>query len=274
MSVLSRRSTVYMLLIGTLVLMLSPFGWLAITALKDSSELRALPIHWWPHHPNLGNFTEALTLFDYLGYARNSLTIATLYAVLVTVASAWAGYGFARLEAPGKKLIFGVLLSTMMLPGVITLIPTYLMFAKLNLVNTYMPWVLWGLSGAPYLIFLFRQFFTNMPKELEEAAIVDGCGQVRIFWRIFLPQSWPVIATSLILSFSWSWGDYIAPALLLDDARTTLAVKLATGYVNEHGQQLGNVVAAGAVMYVVPVLALFLIMQRGFISGISTSGLK
>ncbi|WP_338120049.1 ABC transporter permease subunit [Streptomyces sporangiiformans] len=91
---------------------------------------------------------------------------------------------------------------------------------------------------------------------------------------MFLPQSWPVIATSLILSFSWTWGDYIAPALLLDDARTTLAVKLATGYVNEHGAQLGNVVASGAVMYVVPVLVLFLIMQRGFISGISTSGLK
>lgn len=163
----------------------------------------------------------------------------------------------------------------MMLPQILTLtlIPTYLLFAKLHLTNTYMPWVLWGLCGAPYLIFLFRQFFTNMPKELEEAAIVDGCGQIRIFWRIFLPQSWPVIATSLILSFSWTWGGYIAPALLLDDSRT-LVVKLAYGYVNQHGGQLWNLVAAGAVMYVIPVLVLFLIVQRGFVAGVATSGLK
>ncbi|MGW0609242.1 carbohydrate ABC transporter permease [Streptomyces sp. NPDC002788] len=272
--VFARRNAVYMLLVALLVLFLSPFGWLAITALKDASELRVMPIHWWPHHPNLDNFRQALTAFDYLGYARNSLTIAGIYAVLVTLASAWAGFGFARLTAPGKRVIFAVLLSTMMLPQVITLIPTYLMFAELHLLNTYMPWVLWGLSGAPFLIFLFRQFFSNMPKELEEAAIVDGCGTFRIFLRIFLPQSWPVIATSLILSFSWSWGDYIGPALLLDDAHTTLTVKLANGYVNAQGMPVSNLIAAGAVMYVIPVLVLFLIMQRGFVSGIATSGLK
>ncbi|MFE4799385.1 carbohydrate ABC transporter permease [Streptomyces sp. NPDC056708] len=271
---LSRRAGVYMVLVCVLVVLLSPFVWLGITAVKAPSELRAVPIHWWPHEPTWSNFQQALTRIDYLGYARNSLMIAGMYAVLVTLASAWAGFGFARLNAPGKRIIFGVLLSTMMLPGVITLIPTYLLFAKFHLVNTYMPWVLWGLAGAPYLIFLFRQFFSNMPKELEEAAIVDGCGQIRIFWRIFLPQSWPVIATSLMLSFSWTWGDYLAPALLLDDDRTTLAVKLATGYATPSGAPLNNLVAAGAVMYVVPVLVLFLIMQRGFMSGVATSGLK
>ena len=272
--VLSRRSVVYMLLVSILVLMLSPFAWIAITAFKDPSELRAVPIHWWPHLPRPENFVDALTTWDYLGYARNSLTIAVIYSVLATLASAWAGYGFARLDAPGKRVIFGVLLSTMMLPQVMTLIPTYLLFGKIGLLNTYMPWVLWGLAGAPYLIFLFRQFFTNMPKELEEAAIVDGCGQIRIFWRIFLPQSWPVIATSLILSFSWTWGDWIAPALLLDTVRTTLAVQLTVGYQNAHGGQLNNLVAAGTLIYVVPVLVLFLILQRGFVAGISTSGLK
>ncbi|MFF4258733.1 carbohydrate ABC transporter permease [Streptomyces sp. NPDC001663] len=272
--VFTRRSAVYMVLVALLVLFLSPFGWLLITALKDPSELRAFPVHWWPHHPSLGNFKEALTFFDYLGYVRNSLTISVIYAGLVTLASAWAGFGFARLDAPGKRVIFGVMLSTLMLPQVITLVPTYLLFGKIGLLNTYMPWVLWGLCGAPYLIFLFRQFFANMPKELEEAAIIDGCGQIRIFWRIFLPQSWPVIATSLILSFTWAWGDYLAPALLLDTNRTTLAVKLATGYVNAQGTPLTNLVAAGAVMYVLPVLALFLILQRGFVAGIATSGLK
>ncbi|MEU1276119.1 carbohydrate ABC transporter permease [Streptomyces sp. NPDC005799] len=272
--VLRRRSALYILMVGLVVLFLSPFGWLLITALKDPSELQALPIHWWPHQPSLDNFRQALSLWPYLGYARNSLMISTIYAVLASLASAWAGYGFARLEAPGKRVIFGVLMSTMMLPQIITLVPTYLLFGKIGLLNTYMPWVLWGLCGAPYLIFLFRQFFANMPKELEEAAIIDGCGQIRIFWRIFLPQSWPVIATSLILSFSWTWGDWIAPAMLLDDDRTTLAVRLAKGYINEHGALMNNLVAAGTVMYIVPVLALFLIMQRGFVSSAATSGLK
>ncbi|WP_055523955.1 carbohydrate ABC transporter permease [Streptomyces graminilatus] len=271
---LSRRAGVYMILVGVLVLMLSPFLWLGITSFKAPSELRAVPIHWWPHEPSLDNFRQALTRIDYLSYARNSLVIAGLYSVLITLSSAWAGFGFARLNAPGKPVVFGVLLSTMMMPQVITLIPTYLLFSKAGLVNTYMPWVLWGLAGAPYLIFLFRQFFANMPKELEEAAIVDGCGQVRIFWRIFLPQSWPVIATSMIMSFTWAWGDYLAPALLLDDDRTTLAVKLANGYATPNGTPLNNLVAAGAVMYVVPVLVLFLIMQRGFVSGVATSGMK
>ncbi|MER7789247.1 carbohydrate ABC transporter permease [Streptomyces sp. NPDC097640] len=272
--VLARRKVVYLLLVAALVFFLSPFGWLLITSLKAPSELRAIPIHWWPHDPSWDNFRQALTFFDYLGYARNSLTIAGVYSVLITLASAWAGYGFARLHAPGKRFVFGLMLSTMMMPQIITLIPTYLLFVKAGLVNTYVPWVLWGLCGAPYLIFLFRQFFTNMPKELEEAAIIDGCGQIRIFWRIFLPQSWPVVATSLILSFSWSWGDYVAPALLLDDDRTTLSIKIATGYVNEHGSGLFNLVAAGSVMYIVPVLVLFLILQRGFVTGTATSGLK
>jgi ABC-type glycerol-3-phosphate transport system permease component len=163
----------------------------------------------------------------------------------------------------------------MMMPAIITLIPTYLIFAKLGIINTYWPWALWGLAGAPYLIFLFRQFFANMPQELEEAAIVDGCGYARIFWRIFLPQSWPVLATSLVLSFTWSWGDYIAPSLLLSTDRTTLAVAVATDYVTPAtGMPLNNLVAAGAVMYILPVLALFLVLQRGFVTGVSTSGLK
>ncbi|MGW3957073.1 carbohydrate ABC transporter permease [Streptomyces sp. NPDC004752] len=271
---LPRRTALYMLTVGIVVLFLSPFGWLLITAFKDPSELRALPIHWWPHQPSLDNFRQALTAWPYFGYLRNSLMIASTYAVLITLASAWAGYGFARLAAPGKRIIFGVLLSTMMMPHVLTLVPTYLLFGKINLLNSYMPWVLWGLCGAPYLIFLFRQFFANMPKELEEAAIVDGCGQIGVFWRIFLPQSWPVIATSLILSFSWNWGDWITPALLLDDNHTTLAVRLARGYVNQNGEVLSNLVAAGTVMYILPVLVLFLIMQRGFVSGVATSGLK
>jgi ABC-type glycerol-3-phosphate transport system permease component len=273
--ILARRTSIYILLVGLVVLFVSPFGWLVLTAFKDTSELAAYPVHWLPHEWQVGNFSKALNFIPYLAYAKNSLIIATIYSVLITLSSAWAGFGFARLNAPGKRFLFGLLLSTMMMPAMITLIPTYIIFAKIGVINTYWPWVLWGLAGAPYLIFLFRQFFANMPRELEEAAIIDGCGYGRIFWRIFLPQSWPVLATSMVLSFSWSWGDYIAPSLLLSTDRTTLAVAVATLYTNPaNDTPINNVIAAGAVMFIIPILVLFLIIQKGFVTGVSTSGLK
>ncbi|WP_031475248.1 carbohydrate ABC transporter permease [Streptomyces bicolor] len=268
------RLVLYTVLVVVTGLFLGPFGWLVLTGLKTSAETAAAPVHWVPEVFQWHNFADAYKLIDFLGYARNSLIIALIYAVLVTLSSAWVGYGFARLDAPGKKTLFGILIGSMMLPQMITLLPTYLIFAKLGMVDTYWPWVLWGLSAAPYLVFLFRQFFAGLPRELEEAAIVDGCGYAQIFWRIFLPQSWPVLSASFVIAFTWTWGDYIAPQLLLSTDRTTLAVAVMTSYVTTGGQPVTNLQAAGSVMYVVPILLIFLIAQRGFVAGMSTSGLK
>ncbi|MET9080426.1 carbohydrate ABC transporter permease [Streptomyces sp. NPDC004237] len=269
-----RRLVLYTVLVVITGLFLGPFGWLVLTGLKTPAELAASPVHWLPAHLQWHNFSDAYRLIDFLGYARNSLIIATLYATLVTLSSAWVGFGFARLSAPGKKALFGILLGSMMLPQMVTLLPTYLIFAKLGMVDTYWPWVLWGLAATPYLVFLFRQFFAGLPRELEEAAIVDGCGYAGIFWRIFLPQSWPVLAASFVIAFTWTWGDYIAPQLLLSTDRTTLAVAVMTTYVTEAGQPVTHLQAAASVMYVVPILLVFLVAQRGFVAGMSTSGLK
>ncbi|MGP4084278.1 carbohydrate ABC transporter permease [Streptomyces sp. KR55] len=268
------RLVLYTILVVVTGLMLGPFGWLIITGLKTTPELAASPVHWLPDKIQWHNFADAFTQIEFLGYARNSLVISLIYATLVTLSSAWVGFGFARLNAPGKKVLFGILLGSMMLPQMITLFPTYLIFAKLGMVDTYWPWVLWGLSAAPYLVFLFRQFFAGMPRELEEAAIVDGCGYPRIFWQIFLPQSWPVLTASFVIAFTWSWGDFIAPMLLLSSDRTTLSVALMTSYVTPGGLPVNNLLAAGSVMYVVPILLIFLVAQRGFVAGMSTSGLK
>ncbi|WP_367320120.1 carbohydrate ABC transporter permease [Streptomyces sp. HUAS ZL42] len=270
----AKRLLLYTVLVSVTGLFLGPFGWLILSGLKTQGELAASPVHWLPAAFQWHNFADAFNQIDFLGYARNSLVIALIYATLVTLSSAWVGFGFARLDAPGKKVLFGVLLGSMMLPQMITLLPTYLIFAKLGMVDTYWPWVLWGLSAAPYLIFLFRQFFAGMPRELEEAAIVDGCGYSSIFWRIFLPQSWPVLSASFIIAFTWTWGDYIAPQLLLSTDRTTLAVAVMTTYVSEAGTPVPELQAAASVMYVVPILLIFLIAQRGFVAGMSTSGLK
>ncbi|MFD4556552.1 carbohydrate ABC transporter permease [Streptomyces sp. NPDC058469] len=268
------RLVLYTVLVAITGLFLGPFGWLVLAGLKTPAELAASPVHWLPQHIQWHDFTDAYRLIDFLGYARNSLIIATTYATLVTLSSAWVGFGFARLSAPGKKTLFGILLGSMMLPQMITLLPTYLIFAKLGMVDTYWPWVLWGLAATPYLVFLFRQFFAGLPRELEEAAIVDGCGYATIFWRIFLPQSWPVLSASFVIAFTWTWGDYIAPQLLLSTDRTTLAVAVMSTYVTSAGTPVADLQAAASVMYVVPILLIFLVAQRGFVAGMSTSGLK
>ncbi|MDQ0752246.1 multiple sugar transport system permease protein [Streptomyces africanus] len=268
------RLVLYTVLVVVTGLMLGPFGWLVVTGLKTTPELAASPVHWLPDAIQWHNFADAFTQIDFLGYARNSLIVSLIYATLVTLSSAWVGFGFARLDAPGKKVLFGVLLGSMMLPQMITLFPTYLIFAKLGMVDTYWPWVLWGLAAAPYLVFLFRQFFAGMPRELEEAAIVDGASYPRIFRQIFLPQSWPVLAASFVIAFTWSWGDFIAPMLLLSSDRTTLSVAIMTSYVTPGGLPVNNLLAAGSVMYVVPILLIFLVAQRGFVAGMSTTGLK
>lgn len=264
----------YTLLMALAVLFLAPFLWIAITALKTSAQIAAFPVQFWPSQPDWQNFVRALTMINFPVYAANSAFLATINASLTTITSALVGFGFARLKGRGKRPLFLLMLSTMMLPQIVTLIPTYVLFAHLGLVNTYWPWVLWGLASSPYLVFLYRQFFSALPTELEEAAILDGCGYGRIFWQIFLPLSMPVIVTAFLLSFVGVWGDYITPALFLNQNNTTLAVALSIGYVDPQGNAFQNVQAAGALLYVIPEIIVFFLAQRYFVRGIVTSGLK
>jgi multiple sugar transport system permease protein len=233
-----------------------------------------VPSHILPSHAQWSNFTHALTDINFPAYTINSLFLSTIYAVLVTLSSAAVGFGFARLQAPGKRALFLVLLSTMMLPQVLTLLPTYVLFSRIGLVNTYWPWVLWGLATSPFLVFLFRQFFAAIPRDLEDAAIIDGCGWGRIFATIFLPLSRPVLITAFLLSFTWTWGDFIAPALLLDVDHTTLSVAIASWYKDPRGDSIPTVQAAAAALYVTPVLLIFLFAQRYFIRSVLGSGIK
>jgi multiple sugar transport system permease protein len=200
--------------------------------------------------------------------------LSSLFAVLTTFSSALTGYGFARLRGPGKKILFALLIGTMMVPPIVTLIPTYLLFSDYHLVGTYWPWVLWGAAGTPYAIFLYRQYFSGFPKELSEAAVIDGAGQLRIFFQLFLPLSRPLLVTAFVLAFNAVWGDFIAPDLFLNQSNTTLAVGVASGYQNSQGYPLYNLLAGGALLYVVPVILLFLFAQRSYVRGFATTGLK
>ncbi len=269
-----RTMGLYILLLGLAVIFAGPFFWLFTIAIKTPADMATFPVEIFPPQPLWHDFVTALTSINFVAYAGNSLIISSIYGVLVTFSSALVGFGFARLKGPGKKGLFLVMLSTIMLPNIVTLIPTYILFSHLNMIDTFWPWVLWGLASAPFLVFLFRQFFSTIPVELEEAAILDGCGYGRIFLLIFLPLSLPVIVTAFLIAFTGVWGDYITPALLLNQDHTTLAVALSTGYVDAHGLALPNVQAAGTLFYIIPEILVFIVAQRYFVRGIVTSGLK
>ncbi|MFF1440330.1 carbohydrate ABC transporter permease [Streptomyces sp. NPDC058295] len=176
------------------------------------------------------------------------------HATLVILGSAWFGFGFARPDAPGKRALFGILVGSMMLPQFITLLPTYLIFAKLGVVDTYWPRALWGLAATPRLVFLFRQFFAGLPRALEEAAIVDGCGSAGLFWRVFLPQARPVLSASFVIAFTWTRGDYIARTSALD--RPVHARRGRHVHLPQCGRHTRHHPPA-SVMYVVPLLLVF-----------------
>ena len=262
------------LLLVLAIVFLAPLVWLFLVAIKTLGELAAVPIRILPEHPQWGNFHDALTVFPWLTYAWHSLFLSALFGALTVCSSALVGFGFARLRGRGKNFLFMLMLSTIMLPAIATLIPTYIIFSRIGLVYTYWPWVLWGLGSSPFFSFLFRQFFASIPIELEEAALLDGCGYIRIFWQIFLPLSRAVMAVVFLLSFQGVWSDFIAPQLLLDIDSTTLAVRVATGYVDPTGTTMPNLLAAGALLYAVPVVVLFIVLQRFLVQGIVTTGLK
>jgi multiple sugar transport system permease protein len=264
----------YILILALTAFFIGPFLWLLLAALKTPAEWASFPIQVLPERAQWSNFVNALTDMNFLGYTGNSLFLATTYSVLITLSSAAVGFGFARLRAPGKGALFMVLLSTMMIPQILTLLPTYVLFSRIGLINTYWPWILWGLAASPYMIFLFRQFFAAIPREMEDAAIVDGAGWARIFFQIFLPLSRPVLITSFLLSFTWTWGDYIAPALLLDIDHTTLAVAITAWYKDPNGNDIPTVQAAAAALYIIPVLLIFFFAQRYFIRSTVSSGVK
>jgi multiple sugar transport system permease protein len=262
---------VLVLMLGVITL---PALWLLLTSLKQPTEYLSYPITVLPARPQWGNYAEALTRLPFFRYAGNTLFLALAYSVPTVLTSALAGFAFARIAAPGRGALFAIVVALLIVPQIVTLIPQFVVFSRLNLTNTYWPWILWGLSASPFHIFMFRQFFSAFPRDLEDAAEVDGCSPFRVFWQIFLPNASPVLATSFIFCFGWVWGDWFTPLIYLSDANTTLGVKLATGYADPQGHPLVPTTLAACVLYTLPLLVLFFMGQKYIVRGVVTSGLK
>lgn len=251
-----------------------PVVWLLLGSVKTNRELFAYPLIVVPDQLNWDNYSRAVNDVPFLEYTVRSLFLAGSHTFLSVLMSAFVGYGFARLRAPGRNFFFSLMLAMVMIPSIVSIIPQYILYSRIGLIDTYWPWILWGLAGSPFHIFLFRQFFASFPRDLEEAAEVDGANRLRVFWQIFLPNSLPVVAASSIFAFQWVWGDWFFQTLFLSESNATLAMKMAQTYVDARGNPLYTLTLAGVVLYMLPLIVVFFFAQRYIIEGIVTTGMK
>lgn len=266
------RVGLYGLLILLSVIFVMPLYWLVTNSLQSAGSSMA----FWPKGLHWENYFFAVTFIDYWKYARNSIIITSISVAIPAFTSALVGFGFARLSGPGKNVLFMLMLSTMMLPEIVTQIPTYVFFFQIGFNHTFWPWLFWAIGGSAVSIFLYRQFFSGIPQDLEEAARIDGCSTFRIFWSIFLPVSLPVIATVFILLFNRAWGnDYVTPFMFLRLDQYPLSTALfSVGYTWPSGQSIPIVQSAGVVLFVLPIIAVFIAGQRNLVEGVVYSSVK
>lgn len=263
----------YLVLILFALFFLLPLLWMVSTAFKPFEEW--LNPNWIPVNPTLENFTSIFNdkSLPVVSWFINSLIIASLFTAFILIIDSLAGYAYARLEFPGKNLLFGLMLATLVMPGIMFLIPNYLTIARLQWIGTIQGVIAPGLSGV-FGVFFMRQFFQGLPRELEEAAYIDGASVWRTFVSVILPLSKGPIITLGIITFLASWNDYLWPLLILggDRAELTLPVGLATlqgQYTFDYGKLM-----AGALVLTIPVLLLYAIFQRYIIRSISMTGIK
>lgn len=265
----------FILLAGSLIFLLPLYLMLAM-ALKTPAEAGQTSTWAWPQNPTWDNFHLVLTNpnVSFQLFFKNTLIIASLSTLGVVLSAAIVAYGFARIEFVGKERLFIILLSTMMLPGIVTMIPTYVFYKYLHWVNTFYPLIVPAFfGGGAFSIFLLRQFFMGLPRELDEAAFLDGAGHWTIFWRIILPLSGPALATIGIFAFIGSWRDFMGPLLYLNDPdKQTLELGLQT-YNALRGEQW-HLIMAASTLVTIPLIIIFIVGQRYFVKGIVMSGIK
>jgi multiple sugar transport system permease protein len=268
-----RHALRYLLLVAIALFFLLPLVWMVVTALKPPAEW--LSPNWIPQNPTLENFSAILNnpSLPVFRWFLNSAVLAAVVTALTVALDAAAAYAYARMQFPGRNLLFGVMLTTLVMPGIIFLVPNYLTIAALGGLNTYWGVVVPGLAGV-FGVFFLRQFFQSLPREIEEAALIDGAGTWTTFLRVALPLSLPALSTLGIITFLASWNDFLWPLLIVgnDPLKQTLPVGLARlqgAYTFQYGQLM-----AGAVFTALPVLILYLLLQRYIIQSVAATGLK
>lgn len=254
------------------IAMIFPVVWMLSASFKYESDVFRMPIEWIPSNPNMGNYSTAINEFPFVQWYWNTVYVTALVVFFVLFFSSVAGYAFAKLPFRGKNVIFALFIATMMIPNQVRIIPQFLIFKELGLINNLLsvalPW-----SFNAFAIFLMRQFFTSIPNELLEAARIDGCNEYSTFFRIVLPLAKSQLAALFILAFTWGWNEYMGPLIYIQSPEKQM---LSVGIASFKGQYSANfaVQMAGATLALIPIILVYLAAQRHFIQGIALSGTK
>ena len=264
---------IYAVLLGGLFLVVIPFIWMLVSSFKPEAEVRAVPPTWWPETLTLDNYDRLFTQLDFPTYFMNSVIVALAVTIGNMLFCSMLGYALAKLDFPGKKALFVVVLGTLMVPGVVTFVPLFVITTKMGLTNTLLGMILPFLAG-PFGVFLMRQYILTLPDELIQAARIDGAGEMRIFASVILPLCGPALATLGILTFLGSWNNFLWPLVVAQtEDKYTLPVALALYAVGQNATQYG-LLLAGAMVVVVPILIVFFTLQKHIVQGLATTGLK
>ena len=271
---LIRRALAYIVLILGSLAMLGPFAWMVSTSLKQEGSVFIFPPVWIPHPVRWDNYVTLFSLVPFGNAFVNSIIVAAAATVGQVLSASLAAYAFARLRFRGRNVLFIIFLATMMVPSQVTLIPTFILFRAIGWINTLLPLTVPAFFGSAFGIFLLRQFFLTLPRELFEAAVIDGASPPHMYWRLALPLAKPALATFGVFVFMGAWNDLITPAIYINDmSKMTLPLVLAQ-FNNAFGADYTAHTMAGAVLSVLPLLIAFLLAQKYFVQGITLTGLK
>lgn len=255
------------------ILFLFPFLWMLSTSLKSPQEMVRIPPTLIPESVQWHNYIDAWKSQPFFTYVKNSVLITAINIVGLIISSSLVAFGFARVDFPGRNFLFIILLSTMMLPSQVTLIPQYILFRELNWINTIRPLTVPSFFGSAFYIFLLRQFFLSLPMELDDAAFIDGANRWLIYTRIVLPLSRPILLVVITFTFIGSWNDFFGPLIYLSTVeQMTVAVGLMF-FRDQYASPFHHLMAA-SVMAVLPIIVVFFLAQRHFISSIIMTGLR
>lgn len=267
-----KRTLLYVLLAAIALIMLFPFFWMVSTSLKEQYEAVKIPPVWIPAQPQWINYVTLFTEQPMFMFMMNTIKIVIFVVLGQLFFSSLAAYSFARIKFKGNTVMFFFYIATLMVPGQVTMIPTYLMFAKVGLTDNHLALILPAFFSA-FGVFLLRQFFMSLPKELEEAAEIDGCNPFTTYWRIMLPLVVPAMLTLGVFTLMNTWNDYLGPLIYLNTPEKftmTLGIAFFRGIYTTQW----NLVMAGSVLSVVPILVAYLCAQKYFVQGIAMSGIK
>jgi multiple sugar transport system permease protein len=268
----------YILLTIAGVLFAFPLFWTVSSSLQTWQELRSFQVHFLPSVPQWGNYVKVFQMAPFGRWMLNSFLIIAITIPGTVITATMTAYAFARFNFVGKNIWFILLLGTMMIPATVTLIPQYLLWFNLKLINTYVPLTIGAwLGGGAFMVFLLRQFIMSVPRDLDEAATIDGANPFQILWRIIVPLMKPAMTTVAILTFLNDWNDFFAPFIYLNNAElytAAVGMRFFQYAPLESTDPRDHLLMAASAMLTVPVLALFAMAQRYFISGVVMSGLK